>query len=202
MSELGSFASVWRCPGYFRFTPRKPTFIARFRMSVWCRLCCKSRKSNNPKKSRGSRSLDFSAAASLFSATTGVGDRFSMKRYGPSPRHRRGLRKVLPGVGIVDGKPQIRRSAFAEVRLIRRARGRSTFTRATRLHTLCAQIRWPDARGCRTTYVGPPKPDREHEAFGTAESKFMRTSWQKTRHREWVGSAGADSSPSPLPRQI
>ena len=43
-----------------------------------------------------------------------------------------GLRKVLPGVGIVDGKRQIRRSAFPEVRLIRWARGRSTFTRATR----------------------------------------------------------------------
>ena len=40
-----------------------------------------------------------------------------------------GLRKVLPGVGIVDGKRQIRRSAFPKVRLIRWARGRSTLYR-------------------------------------------------------------------------
>jgi hypothetical protein len=34
-------------------------------------------------KSRESRSLTFSAAASLFNATTGVRDRFWMKRFGP-----------------------------------------------------------------------------------------------------------------------
>jgi hypothetical protein len=43
-------------------------------------------KIEQPQKSRESRSLDFSAAASLFNATTEVRDRFWMKRYGPSRR--------------------------------------------------------------------------------------------------------------------
>jgi hypothetical protein len=43
-------------------------------------------KSNDAEKSRESRSLDFSATASLFNATTEVRDRFWMKPYGPSRR--------------------------------------------------------------------------------------------------------------------
>src|ERR1700704_2907188 len=43
-------------------------------------------KIKQPQKSRKSRSLAFPAAASLFSATAEVRDRFWMKRYGPSRR--------------------------------------------------------------------------------------------------------------------
>jgi hypothetical protein len=51
-------------------------------------------KIERPGKSRESCSLDFSAAASLFNATTEVRDRFWMKRYGPS--HRRAQNASAP----------------------------------------------------------------------------------------------------------
>jgi hypothetical protein len=43
-------------------------------------------KIEEPQKARESRSLDFSAVASLFNATTEVRDQFWMKRCGPSRR--------------------------------------------------------------------------------------------------------------------
>jgi hypothetical protein len=49
-------------------------------------LCCKSRKIDQPPKSRETRFLDVSSAASLFSVTRRVHGRFWMKRYGPSRR--------------------------------------------------------------------------------------------------------------------
>jgi hypothetical protein len=57
----------------------------RTEVGKWQILLQKS-KIEQPKKSRESRSLDFSAAASLFNAITEVRDRFWMKRYGPSRR--------------------------------------------------------------------------------------------------------------------
>ena len=48
------------------------------------RILLQKSKIERPGKSRESRSLDFSAAASLFNATAEVRDRFWMKRYGPS----------------------------------------------------------------------------------------------------------------------
>src|SRR5437016_7771775 len=56
-------------------------------------------KIEQPQKSRESRSLDFSAAASLFNATTEVPDRFWIKRYSISPG--------LPRCAVQD-RPQSR----------------------------------------------------------------------------------------------
>jgi hypothetical protein len=39
----------------------------------------------------------------------------------------------------------------------------------------------PDARRLPDDTRRAPQPNRELQAFGTAESKSMRTSWQKTR---------------------
>ena len=54
-------------------------------VGCWQILLQKS-KIERPGKSRESSSLDFSAAVSLFKATTEVPGRFWMKRYGPSRR--------------------------------------------------------------------------------------------------------------------
>jgi hypothetical protein len=58
----------------------------RYMNGSFRRILLQKSKIKRPRKSRQSRSLDFSAAVSLFSATPGVRDRFWMKRYGPSRR--------------------------------------------------------------------------------------------------------------------
>jgi hypothetical protein len=68
----------------------------------WQILLQKS-KIEQPQKSRESRTLDFSAAASLLHATTEVHNRFWMKRYGPS---RRRARSASAALGIFVRHPK------------------------------------------------------------------------------------------------
>src|SRR5260370_23246134 len=74
--------------------PDKQTFPVSVRSALPLILLQKS-KIQQPKKSRESRFLDFSVAASLFSATAKVGSRFLMKRHGHPCRRARNASAVI-----------------------------------------------------------------------------------------------------------
>ena len=85
MSVAGPFSDLGARSCEVRFTPMsRPRQLNRFRPKS-ADIVAKVENRTTQKISR-KLTLGFSAAASLFSATTEIRDRFWMKRYGPSRR--------------------------------------------------------------------------------------------------------------------